>query len=102
MPDHIFAQLDLIGHLIGHSQVLGRLTACCHNLLLDTPGYLLMLRDGDLGSGEGGLAGGVGGNVGAGGVTGEWSERFFFLSGHFLRYKKHSLNLTSVNLKQVT
>ncbi|CAM9945118.1 unnamed protein product, partial [Ascophyllum nodosum] len=31
---------------------------------------------------------------------GEWSERFFFLSGHFLRYKKRSLNLTSVNLKQ--
>ncbi|CAN0426176.1 unnamed protein product, partial [Laminaria digitata] len=30
----------------------------------------------------------------------EWSERFFYLSGHFLRYKKQSLNLTSVNLKQ--
>ena len=41
-----------------------------------------------------------GGRGGVGG--GEWSERFFFLSGHFLRYKKRSLNLTSVNLKQVS
>ncbi|CAM9723485.1 unnamed protein product, partial [Choristocarpus tenellus] len=46
-------------------------------------GYLLMMREG----------GGGGGGV-------EWLERFFYLSGHFLRYKKHSLNLTSVNLKQ--
>ncbi|CAM9571176.1 unnamed protein product, partial [Discosporangium mesarthrocarpum] len=44
-------------------------------------GYLLMMR---------------GGTEGA---AGEWLERFFYLSGHFLRYKKQSLNLTSVNLK---
>ena len=53
------------------------------------------------GGGAGGQAGAAAGPA-AGGVMGaEWSERFFYLSGHFLRYKKQSLNLTSVNLKQV-
>lgn len=57
-------------------------------------------REGGVPSGGAGAAGGGAG--GAGPVSGgEWSERFFYLSGHFLRYKKHSLNLTSVNLKQV-
>lgn len=56
------------------------------------------------GDGGGGVVGGeAGGNVGGGGGGGEeWSERFFYLSGHFLRYKKQSRNLTSVNLKQVS
>lgn len=68
----------------------------------------MLRKAGQCGVGGGG-AGGVGGQAGgagvgpaAGGVLGaEWSERFFYLSGHFLRYKKHSLNLTSVNFKQV-
>lgn len=46
--------------------------------------------------------GGGGGMASSGAGGGEWSERFFLLSGHFLRYKKHSLNLTSVNLKQAS
>lgn len=55
------------------------------------------------GGGGGGAEGGeAGGNVGGGGGGEEWSERFFYLSGHFLRYKKQSRNLTSVNLKQVS
>ena len=60
----------------------------------------MLRKTGQSWSGDvGGAAGGeVGGGVGA---REEWSERFFYLSGHFLRYKKHSRNLTSVNLKQV-
>lgn len=54
------------------------------------------------GAGGGGVGTPPGAGAGAGaGVGGEWSERFFYLSGHFLRYKKHSLNLTSVNLTHV-
>lgn len=67
-----------------------------------TPGYLLMLRGAPRDSNAlAEAAGGVG--LGGGGAEGggEWSERFFYLSGHFIRYKKHSLNLASVNLKQV-
>ncbi len=59
---------------------------------------------GDAGEGPSGGGGGGGGGGGAWAGTArveEWSERFFYLSGHFLRYKKHSRNLTSVNLKQV-
>eukprot|EP00752_Nemacystus_decipiens_P009692 g8658.t2 len=66
-------------------------------------GYLLMLREtGQSWSGDGGGAasGEVGGGGGGGARGEEWSERFFYLSGHFLRYKKQSRNLTSVNLKQ--
>lgn len=45
---------------------------------------------------------GGGASVGsASGLVGEWSERFFYLSGHFLRYLKRSFNLVSVNFKQV-
>lgn len=59
-----------------------------------------MLRHtGQTWSGDGGSA--AGGEIGGGARGEEWSERFFYLSGHFLRYKKHSRNLTSVNLKQV-
>jgi len=54
---------------------------------------------GDAGEGP---SGGTSGGAWAGSArVEEWSERFFYLSGHFLRYKKHSRNLTSVNLKQV-
>ncbi|CAM9188942.1 unnamed protein product [Scytosiphon promiscuus] len=66
-----------------------------------------MLRDagghGCDGTGGGGDLVASGAAVGCeGGATrvGEWSERFFYLSGHFLRYKKQSRNLTSVNLTQ--
>lgn len=63
-----------------------------------------MLRDtGQNWSGDGGgSAGGEAGDVGCGVRAEEWSERFFYLCGHFLRYKKQSRNLTSVNLKQVS
>lgn len=64
-----------------------------------------MLREtmggaGDGAAGSGGSGGGVV-NDGGGSGSGEWLEKFFYLSGHFLRYKKHSLNITSVNLRQV-
>lgn len=54
------------------------------------------------GAAGGGEAGGGGPGAGVGARGEEWSERFFYLSGHFLRYKKQSRNLTSVNLKQVS
>lgn len=82
-----------------------------------TPGHATGDRAG-VGVGRGGGGGGGGGDAviddgpsGGGGGGGawaggarveEWSERFFYLSGHFLRYKKHSRNLTSVNLKQAS
>lgn len=44
---------------------------------------------------------GGGASIGSASGLGEWSERFFYLSGHFLRYLKRSFNLASVNLKQV-
>ncbi|CBN73937.1 conserved unknown protein [Ectocarpus siliculosus] len=72
----------------------GRLS---HELPSIRKGYLLMLtKPGQTWSGTAGGGGGVGVEAG----SGEWSERFFYLLGHFLRYKKQSRNLTSVNLKQ--
>ncbi|CAM9382471.1 unnamed protein product, partial [Ectocarpus sp. 4 AP-2014] len=67
-----------------------------HELPSIRKGYLLMLTK--PGQAWSGTAGGGGVGVEAGG--GEWSERFFYLLGHFLRYKKQSRNLSSVNLKQ--